>query len=140
MILFLYFYEKISLFTLQMNTENFYISDPWLKPFTALIDKRISKCLKKEADLTGERSLTDFAMGHYYYGLHQNSDGWVMREWAPNATKIFVTGVFSEWKEDQRFMMTRTNPGGDWELKLPMNELKHGDLYKLSVHWEGGMG
>jgi 1,4-alpha-glucan branching enzyme len=125
---------------LQMNTENFYISDPWLKPFTAIIDRRISKCLGKEAALTGEGSLTDFAMGHYYYGLHKDSDGWVMREWAPNATNIFVTGVFSDWKEDKEFRMHRINPEGDWELRLPIDALKHGDLYKLSVNWEGGMG
>ena len=29
---------------------------------------------------------------------------------------------------------------GDWEIILPPEALKHGDLYKLSIHWEGGKG
>jgi len=123
-----------------MNSPGFYTSDPWLKPYTGVINKRISNCLQKEKQLTGNGSLSDFAMGHYYYGLHRDDNCWVMREWAPNATKIFVTGVFSEWKENQRFLMRRVNVQGDWELELPLEVLSHGDLFKLSVHWEGGKG
>ena len=37
-------------------------------------------------------------------------------------------------------MMKRINQYGDWEIILPSEALKHGDLYKLSVHWEGGKG
>jgi 1,4-alpha-glucan branching enzyme len=123
-----------------MNTNSFYMSDPWLNPFTHLIDKRIGKCLLKEKQLVGNGSLCDFAMGHHYYGLHWNNDSWVFREWAPNAINIFVIGVFTGWKEKQEFMMKRINPMGDWEIILPREILKHGDLYKLSVHWEGGSG
>ena len=36
--------------------------------------------------------------------------------------------------------LNRINPYGDWEIILPQESLKHGDLYKLSVHWEGGQG
>jgi len=123
-----------------MNPVCFYISDPWLKPFTGIIDKRIGKCLSKEKHLIGNGSLSDFAMGHYYYGLHRNDDCWVFREWAPNAKSIFVTGIFTGWKEKEDFMMKRVNPQGDWEIILPLEALKHGDLYKLSIHWEGGKG
>ena len=82
----------------------------------------------------------DFAMGHYYYGLHQDNDNWVFREWAPNAKSIFLTGIFTGWKEKEEYMMKRINPQGDWEIILPPEALKHGDLFKLSVHWEGGKG
>ena len=123
-----------------MNTGKFYTTDPWLKPFTGVIDNRIGKCLSKEKHLIGNGSLCDFAMGHYYYGLHRNNDCWVFREWAPNAKSIFVTGIFTGWKEKEDFMMKRVNPQGDWEIILPLEALKHGDLYKLSVHWEGGKG
>ena len=37
-------------------------------------------------------------------------------------------------------MMKRINAMGDWELIMPPEAVKHGDLYKLSVHWEGGSG
>jgi len=63
-----------------------------------------------------------------------------MREWAPNATAIYVTGTFNAWKEEESFSMKRINSMGDWEISLPAETLKHGDLYKLSVHWEGGQG
>ena len=123
-----------------MNPDSFYISDPWLKPFTGIIDKRIGKCLSKEKQLVGNGSLSDFAMGHFYFGLHWKNDCWVFREWAPNATTIYLTGTFNGWKEKDNYKLKKINQNGDWEIILPKNELKHGDLYKLSVHWEGGSG
>ena len=123
-----------------MNTTSFYHSDPWLNPFIDVIDRRITKCLQKEKQLVGNGTLCDFSMGHYYYGLHRNNDSWVFREWAPNANNIFIIGVFTEWKEKNEFMLKRINSMGDWEIHLPPDTLKHGDLYKLSIHWEGGKG
>jgi 1,4-alpha-glucan branching enzyme len=123
-----------------MNPSSFYLSDPWLKPFTGIIDKRITKCLSKEKQLIGNGTLVDFAMGHHYYGLHRNNDSWVLREWAPNAKNIFLTGNFTGWKDKEEFMLKRVNPNGDWEIILPPDALKHGDLFKLSVYWEGGNG
>ena len=38
------------------------------------------------------------------------------------------------------YKMQRINDNGDWEITLQLSALKHGDLYKLSVHWEGGKG
>jgi 1,4-alpha-glucan branching enzyme len=123
-----------------MNPAPFYNTDSWLKPYTDTIEKRIEKCLLKEKHLTGNGTLSDFAMGHYYYGLHRSSDSWIFREWAPNAKNIFIIGVFTGWKEKEEFRMKRLNANGDWELKMPVGSLKHGDLFKLSVHWEGGKG
>jgi 1,4-alpha-glucan branching enzyme len=123
-----------------MSTSKFYIADPWLKPFISIIDDRISRCHLKEKHLTGNKSLCDFALGHHYYGLHRAGDSWVFREWAPNATEIFITGGFTGWKETYEYRMIRINQHGDWEITLPQSAMKHGDLFKLSVHWEGGQG
>jgi 1,4-alpha-glucan branching enzyme len=123
-----------------MSTTSFYQSDPWLNPFTNVIDRRYSRCLQKEKMLVGNGTLCDFAMGHHYYGLHRTNDSWVFREWAPNATNIFIIGVFNDWKEKKEFMMKRINPMGDWEIYMPPGSLQHGDLYKLSIHWQGGGG
>jgi 1,4-alpha-glucan branching enzyme len=123
-----------------MNPVKFYLSDPWLEPYRGIIDSRINKCLLKEQHLAGNGKLMEFAMGHYYYGLHHGGDGWVFREWAPNAENIFLTGTFSDWKEKPAFKLNRINEYGDWEIKLPPEFLNHGDLYKLSVHWKGGKG
>lgn len=123
-----------------MNPVDFYLSDPWLNPFRKIIESRIKKCRAKESELSGDGELKDFAIGHFYYGLHRDGDGWVFREYAPNAEKIFLTGVFSGWKEKSAYRMSRINRDGDWEIRLPSGALNHGDLYKLSVHWKGGRG
>jgi 1,4-alpha-glucan branching enzyme len=115
-----------------MNTTSFYLSDSWLDPFREVIDRRIAKCFLKEKQLVGNGNLGNFAMGHYYYGLHRLKDSWVFREWAPNAKSIFVIGVFTNWKEKKEFMMNRINTMGDWEIILSPETIKHGDLYKLS--------
>jgi 1,4-alpha-glucan branching enzyme len=132
--------ERYPISPIIMNTNSFYLSDPWLNPFTNVIDRRIEKCFQKEKNLVGSGTLADFAMGHHYYGLHCTNDSWIFREWAPNAIKIFIIGIFTDWKENKKFMMNRINEMGDWEIILPLESLKHGDLFKLSVHWEGGKG
>jgi len=123
-----------------MNPDSFYNADPYLTPFTGIIDKRIDKCNSKEQQLVGNGTLSNFAMGHYYYGLHCIKGEWIFREWAPNAINIYIIGNFTGWREKEEFVMNRTNPNGDWEITIPLETLKHGDLYKLSVHWEGGKG
>jgi 1,4-alpha-glucan branching enzyme len=123
-----------------MKPVSFYQTDSWLKPFTGIIDKRINKCLEREKKLIGDGSLYSFAMGHYYYGLHCTGKNWIFREWAPNATLIYLIGTFSDWEERSEFKIQRINDHGDWEIILNLNAIKHGDLYKLSIHWEGGKG
>ncbi|TFG43770.1 MAG: 1,4-alpha-glucan-branching enzyme [Bacteroidia bacterium] len=123
-----------------MNPVKFYLSDPWLEPYKGIIESRINKCILKEQHLAGSGKLMEFAMGHYYYGLHRVSDSWVFREWAPNAENIFLTGIFNDWKEKSAYKLNRINKYGDWEIILPPEALNHCDLYKLSVHWKGGKG
>jgi 1,4-alpha-glucan branching enzyme len=123
-----------------MKTASFYQADPWLNPFTEVIDRRYAKCVQKERHLAGSGSIADFAMGHHYYGLHKTSDSWVFREWAPNAESICIIGNFTRWKEKKEFMMTRLNMMGDWEIFIPFESMQHGDLFKLLVRWNGGSG
>lgn len=123
-----------------MTSGKFYTLDSWLKPFSVLIDSRNNLCRQKERSLAGNGTLADFALGHLYYGLHRKNDEWIFREWAPNATAIFLTGTFSNWKEKPDYELKRINRHGDWQIILPPESLKHGDLYKLSVHWKGGKG
>ena len=65
-------------------------NDSWLEPFEDAIRGRHDHALWKLNQLTqnGKRKLTDFASGHFYFGLHKLGRGWVFREWAPNATDI----------------------------------------------------
>jgi 1,4-alpha-glucan branching enzyme len=123
-----------------MNDASFYNSDPWLNPYTGVIDDRIGKCISKEKQLTGKGTLSQFAMGHHYYGLHRTYEGWVFREWAPNAERIYLKGNFTGWAEKEEFSLKKINSNGDWEIHLSPEALNHKDLYKLSVHWNGGSG
>ncbi|MEA4885441.1 MAG: alpha amylase C-terminal domain-containing protein [Bacteroides graminisolvens] len=123
------------------RTLNIIKHDLWLEPFEEAINGRYRYALGKKSELTngGKQSLSDFATGYLYFGLHKTSKGWVFREWAPNATQIYLIGTFSNWKEDHAYAMTRLE-NGNWEIELPADVLHHGDLYKLIVHWNGGCG
>lgn len=118
-------------------------NDEWLQPFAPAIEGRHQNVLNKLAELTqnGKQKLSDFATGYLYYGLHLQDKKWVIREWAPNATAIYVIGDFNGWKEEKAYAMKRiAKTPGDWELKIPAKYMKHGDLFKLSIHWDGGQG
>ena len=70
-------------------------NDSWLEPFEGAIRGRHDHALWKIDQLTqnGKKTLSDFATGHLYFGLHKLSKGWVFREWAPNATDRLVTSI-----------------------------------------------
>ena len=116
-------------------------NDPWLEPFEGAIQGRHDHVLHKLHELTaGKKPLSEFADGHLYFGLHKTEKGWVIREWAPNATAIYLIGDFNGWQENEKYAFKRLKNSGNWELKLPAKALKHQDLYKLKVHWEGSEG
>lgn len=115
-------------------------NDPWLEPYKNAIEGRHLFALEKEKELTGNKgSLSDFATGYMYFGLHRLPDGWVFREWAPNATAIYLIGSFNDWKELPEYQL-KPLKNGVWEIHLPADKLHHGDYYKLSMHWKGGQG
>ncbi len=114
--------------------------DQWLKPFEEAINGRHQNALRKMQELTGgKQSLSEFASGYLYFGLHRNEDKWVFREWAPNATRMFLIGDFTNWKEVPGFELQRV-ANGIWEVSLPLSAIHHGDLYKMRVYWNGGSG
>ena len=116
-------------------------NDPWLEPFEGAICGRHDHALWKLNELTngGKQTLSDFASGYLYFGLHKTSKGWVLREWAPNATDIYLVGDFNNWQEDEAYKMKRID-NGNWEIKLKASQMHHGDLFKLKVKWNGGEG
>lgn len=118
-------------------------NDKYLAAYAEAIEGRHQFALDKISELTrkGAITLSDFADGHLYFGLHRTEKGeWVLREWAPNATAIYLIGDFNGWQETPKFAMKRVRNTGNWEIKLSKTILKHGDLFKLSVHWDGGQG
>ena len=73
------------------KTLNLIKNDPWLEPYSAAIEGRHQFVLDKMAELTknGKQTLSDFASGYLFFGLHRTKTGWTFREWAPNATRIY---------------------------------------------------
>ena len=115
------------------------MKDPYMSPYLPVIQRRLEKVRTREQLLTdGRMTLTDFASGHEYFGLHREGGDWVLREWAPNATAISLIGDFNEWRERQDFSLQRRGNSGNWELRLPGEKLQSGQLYKLLLHWPGG--
>jgi len=116
-------------------------NDPLLVPFNEAIEGRHTYYLKRLSDLTqnGKITLSDFATGHLWFGLHRTDEGWVLREWAPNATEIFLIGTFNQWQRMESYRLKKRD-GGVWEVKIPSERISHGDLYKLHLTWPGGTG
>ena len=93
------------------------VNDGYLAPYEDAIRGRHDHALWKLGQLTrnGKISLEDFASGYDYYGLHKLSRGWVFREWAPNATEIYLVGDFNNWQETEKYKAKRIEGTGNWE-------------------------
>jgi 1,4-alpha-glucan branching enzyme len=115
------------------------INDPWLAPYEGTISQWQQLFIKKEQELAPNGELKDFAMGHFYFGLHKQDQKWIFREWAPNAKALFLIGSFCDWKPSPTYRLNSVGLGS-WEIELPLDALKHSDLYALWVEWEGGAG
>ena len=93
--------------------------NPQLKPFLGDIHLRMSNYHGTKGRLLwNQKSLKDFANAHEYFGIHHVDGGWVYREWAPGAEKMYFTGDFNSWNI----------------YALPMNSLKNG---VFEVYLEG---
>ena len=117
-----------------------YETDPYLAPYKEAIEKRHERILEERDKIAMDGSLADGLNNHLYYGLHRDADGsWVFREWAPNASRIYLIGEFNNWRRTAAYSL---NPigGGNWEIRLPAMFLHHQELYKLFIEWPGGGG
>ena len=128
-----------------MNTDILSIvkEDPWLSPYAHDVGKRYQRYLRARNEIEeAEGSLLNFAKGHYYYGVNfdDEKNGWIYREWAPNAHHLFLTGDFNGW--DRYSHPLERNKNSDWEIFLPYEEYKstfiHGS--KIKVHVQAGNG
>jgi 1,4-alpha-glucan branching enzyme len=123
------------------NTLKLIKDDPWLEPYQNVINYYHTSSLEKEKDITngGKQTLSDFASGYLYFGLNFDGKEWIFREWAPNATAIYLIGTFNNWQKNEKFRLKKSD-NGIWEINLPENYLHHEDLYKLLIEWNGGSG
>ena len=126
---------------MQMTSIPLIENDPYLNPFMPVIMHRIHKIQESFKRLTGSSaSLSDFASGHEYFGLHFNNSQWVFREWAPNATAAYILCHQNRWQENKKFALKNNHETGVWEGRFPSGTFHHEDLYRLKLHWPGGQG
>ena len=117
------------------------MDDPYLEPYAEIIRGRATLAEQRATALsTAPGSLAEFACAHEYYGLHKTGTGWVFREWAPNATGIWLVGDFSGWQVCDAFRLHRVEDRGVWEITIPADRLHHGQCYRLEMAWNGGRG
>ena len=91
--------------------------DPYLAPFEKDIDLRMDLYKSKRKELIkGTDSLSDFADGYKYFGFHRTDTGWVYREWAPAAEKMYLAGDFNGWNTESHPMEKLEN--GIFEIQI----------------------
>lgn len=114
--------------------------DKLLQPYAGVIERRHRQVLDMEREFTYRTTrLADACNSYLYYGLHRVADGWVFREWAPNATAVYFLGEFNDWRKHPDYALTKAG-SGNWEIRLPADALAHEMLYRLLVEWDGGSG
>ncbi|MBQ7234862.1 MAG: alpha amylase C-terminal domain-containing protein [Kiritimatiellae bacterium] len=118
------------------------LDDAYLKPFENAVRGRADHAFARAAQLTqGRSTIAEWASAHEYYGLHRKPRaGWVFREWAPNATSMWLVGDFSKWQIDPRFECFRVPNTDVWECKVDKDLIHHGDNFRLEMRWDGGHG
>lgn len=114
--------------------------DKLLQPYAGIIERRHQQAMAMEREFMYRTTrLADSCNSYLYYGLHRTADGWVFREWAPNATAIYFLGEFNDWRKHPDYALTKAG-NGNWEIRLPADVLAHEMLYRLLVEWDGGSG
>ncbi|MBI9105397.1 MAG: alpha amylase C-terminal domain-containing protein [Spirochaetales bacterium] len=113
-------------------------NDPYLQPYTEKINYRIRRFTDIRSELYEKSEGSGRA--YEYYGEHRLGNSIVIREWAPNASAIFLICDHNNWRKSEELAFRRLGSYGDWEIIVPEAILKHGSLYRLLVEWSGGQG
>jgi 1,4-alpha-glucan branching enzyme len=114
--------------------------DKYLEPYRQAITGRYQTLIRRKQEIAGYgKKLSDAVNNHLYYILHKEGSEWVFREWAPNATELYLIGDFNDWKKSKEFSFSSL-PEGNWELRLPEETISHGCIYKYLMVWPGGSG
>lgn len=123
-----------------MEDLRLWLDDPWLEPYKKVILNRYQTALIKYLDMAGYGSnLNSSVNAHLYYGVHKEKNSWAFREWAPNATSMYLIGDMNSWQIDQEYKFENIG-NGNWELILSLDKANHLQNYKWYIEWPGGSG
>lgn len=124
------------------NIQNLLSLDPYLKPFEREIRRRhgiVKDWLLKIDKLEG--GMETFSQAYQYYGIHfQKDNSVIVREWAPGAQQLYLTGDFNGWNwESHPFKKLEF---GKWELHVPASDgsppIKHLSEVKVIIRTQNG--
>ena len=108
--------------------------DPDLEAFSDDIDLRMRRYQEiRRKLLGGNASISAVAGEHHFFGFHTVPDGWVYREWAPDAGEIFLFGDFNGWDRDSLPMQKKD---GFWEIFVP-GYIPHGSRVRIQIRKNG---
>jgi 1,4-alpha-glucan branching enzyme len=120
------------------NLVSIFEKDQDLHPYSEIIKQRIIVALAQEKKLLANcGSLADFACAHEYFGMFKRADGWLVRDWAPNATEIYISCQRNLWQKSYDYKLDKKE-NGIFERIFPLHFFKDGDLYKFIMVWDGG--
>lgn len=73
----------------------------------------------------------EFTQAYRYYGIHEQGDQIIIREWLPGAKEVYFAGEFNDWNLKQHQM--KRNEFGVYTLILDKKSvnLKEGSKVKL---------
>lgn len=113
-------------------------NDPWLLPAIDQIINRIDRFNGRLNEICSHfNSLSEFASGYKYFGINFDiiRNGWYYREWAPEASALYLAGDFNNW--DQYSHPLTRKEFGVWEIFLDYPTYKdsfvHGSKVKVWV-------
>lgn len=111
--------------------------DPYLKDFEGDLNLRTALYEGKKAQLLSNcKKISDFANGYLYYGFHKTKNGFVYREWVPNAEEVHLFGDFNNW--DRKSHPLKKLENGNWEIELIGKDiLKHEQNIKVLITANG---
>ncbi|MBO4229848.1 MAG: alpha amylase C-terminal domain-containing protein [Clostridia bacterium] len=121
--------------TIRQTVRNLLQEDPYLTPYESELELQLERLARVRSAVLKDRSPSEFANGYLYYGFQKAETEWIFREWLPAADRVFLMGDFNGWNQNSH-PLTRL-PGGDWELRLPLSALSHGQYVKLLVEHGG---
>ncbi len=91
--------------------------NPEIENYANDIELRMRLYHETRKRLLGEgKSLYDIADEHEFFGIHHVEGGWVYREWAPAADKLYLEGEFNGWNKTSHPLHNIGN--GNWEIFL----------------------
>jgi 1,4-alpha-glucan branching enzyme len=110
--------------------------DPWLEPHAGDLNQRMERYWSLKEQILNGKTLSEFANGHKYFGIHKVQGGWYYREWAPNAEQLWLLGEFNNWNPYSHPL--ERNKDENWEIFIKDSEnLKHGSKVKVKVRANG---